>query len=184
MYHGYLNLKTCEKTFCTERSLSTVFSAIINFSILGVLCRLNRQLALQTTLKEVIFPSLDRSCAKEGKNLVSNKRLSDIQEVDIANVDQAKIKAKNRIEILGMDNLLKVGSLRENNYILPDRGNEYNEDNENNNNEDDEDNSNDSNHDNPDDEFMKTLDYIYRKHTWVHQLKLKMMLIPHSAKVY
>ena len=98
-----LGSQTCEKTFRTVRSMSTAFSSTINFSILGLLHRLHRiniQLTLQATLKEIVFPSLDWHCAKEGKNLVSNKPLSAIRDADIANaIDHAKTKARNTLEI-------------------------------------------------------------------------------------
>ena len=149
-----LGSQTCEKTFHIVRSMSTVFSSVINFSILGLLHRLHRiniQLTLQVTLKEVVFPSLDQHCAKEGKNLESNKPLSAIRDADIANaIDHAKTKARNTIEILGMEKLMKVGSLWEKDYILPDMSsydNEYNDD-------DDVEDSNDD-HDIPDDESLK-----------------------------
>ena len=144
------------------RSRSTVFSSVINFSIFGLLCRLHRiniQLTLQATLKEVVFPSLDQHCAKERKNHTSNKPLSAIRDADIANaIDHAKTKARNTLEMLGMEKLLKVGSLWEKDYILPDMSGYDNGDNDD---DDDDDNDNDDvedsndDHDIPDDESLK-----------------------------
>ena len=59
-----LGSQICEKTFRTVRSMSTVFSTVLNFSILGLLRRLHRiniQLGLQASLEDVVkFPSFDR----------------------------------------------------------------------------------------------------------------------------
>ena len=37
-----LGSQSCEKMFCSARSMSTVFSTMINFGMLGLLCRLHR----------------------------------------------------------------------------------------------------------------------------------------------
>jgi len=71
--------------------------------------------------KDTVFPSLDRHCAKEGKNCESNKPLSTVKDDGIANaIDCAKTKARNTLEMLGMDTQLKVESLWEKDYILHD----------------------------------------------------------------
>ena len=114
-----LGSQTCEKTFRIVRSMSSTFSTVLNFSILGLLRRLHRlniQLTLQANSQGVIrFPSMEKHCSKEGKNKLSKSPLTEIKDEDIAEaVERAKNKARNTLEVLGMDKLLQIHSVWDN----------------------------------------------------------------------
>ena len=114
-----LGSQTCEKTFRIIRSMSSTFSTVLNFSILGLLRRLHRlniQLTLQANSQGVIrFPSMEKHCSKEGKNKLSKSPLTEIKDEDIAEaVERAKNKARNTLEVLGMDKLLQIHSVWDN----------------------------------------------------------------------
>ena len=69
--------------------MSTVFSTVLNFSILGLLWRLHRidiQLELQATLDGVVkFPGIDRRTTKATKCLIlGESSLASIKDADIA----------------------------------------------------------------------------------------------------
>jgi len=111
-----LGSQTCEKTFRTVRSMSSVFSTVLNFSILGLLRRLHCisiQLTLQADLQDTVkFPSVEKHRNKEGKNELFLSSLRDIGDDEISEaVDRAKAKARNTVQELGMDKLLKVHSV-------------------------------------------------------------------------
>ena len=81
-----LGLQTCEKTFRTVRSMSTVFSTVLNFSILGLLRRLHR-IDIQLELQEgvVKFPGIERHTAETSKCPVSSESsLANVKNADIA----------------------------------------------------------------------------------------------------
>ena len=77
-----LGLQICEKTFSTVRNMSTVFSTVLKFSILGILRRLHRlniQLTLQSSSQDLImFPNVEKHRNKEGKNKLPTEVLSTI----------------------------------------------------------------------------------------------------------
>ena len=128
-----LGSQPCEKTFRTVRSMSTIFSTVLNFSILGLLWRLhwiNIQLELQATLEGVVkFPSIERRITEASKCPVSDKSpLASIKDADIASaIDQARSKAKRALEALEMDKLLKMHSFWDKEYTLPDASVDDNE---------------------------------------------------------
>ena len=67
------------RTFRTARSMSSTFSTVLNFSILGLLCHLHRlqiQSVLQAQSEEskIKFPRIDRHLAKEGTNANSDTK--------------------------------------------------------------------------------------------------------------
>ena len=143
-----LGSQTCERTFRTVRSMSTVFSSVLNFTLLGLLRRLHRlniQLSLQATSGDKIkFLNTDRHGAKEGKNLQSNKTPFNIQPKDITeSIETANKRAKKTLEMLGMDKLLKANSVWDKEFVLPemndadDGANEDNDDNDDNEDDDD-----------------------------------------------
>ena len=114
-----LGSQTCEKTFRTVRSMSSVFSTVLNFSILGMLRRLHRlniQLTLQSSSQDLIkFPNVERHRNKEGKNKLPAEVLSTITDDDISEaIQRAKTKARSTLEELGMDKLLKIHSIWDN----------------------------------------------------------------------
>ena len=62
---------SCEKTFRSTRSMSTVFSSVLNFSILGLLCRLhhlNIQATLQVDAEKsgIRFPCAEKYIERSG----------------------------------------------------------------------------------------------------------------------
>ena len=66
-----LGSQTCEETFRAARSMSNVFSTVINFGMLGLLRRLHRlhiQLAIQAeTKQEIVFFQSLKTCTKNGQ---------------------------------------------------------------------------------------------------------------------
>ena len=116
-----LGSQTCEKTFRNVRSMSSTFSTVLNFSILGHgmlrrLHRLNIQLQLQSNSQDLIkFPSVERHRNKAGKNKLVMEALSAIEDKHISEaIQRAKIKARSTLEALGMDKLLKIHSIWDN----------------------------------------------------------------------
>lgn len=114
-----LGSQTCERTFRTLRSMSSTFSTVLNFSILGMLRRLHRlniQLTLQSSSQGLIkFPNVERHRNKEGKNKLPKEALSTIKDEDITEaIQKAKTKARSTLEALGMDKLLKIHSIWDN----------------------------------------------------------------------
>lgn len=111
-----LGSQTCEKTFRIVRSMSSTFSTVLNFSVLGLLRRLhwlNIQLTLQANSEDVIrFPSKEKHHSNEGKNKLSKSSLTEIKDKDIAEaVQRAKDEARSTLETLGMDKLLRIHSV-------------------------------------------------------------------------
>ena len=99
--------------------MSSTFSTVLNFSVLGSLRRLhqlNIQLTLQANSQDVIrFPSMEKHCSKEGKNRPSKSSLTEINDEDIAEaVQRAKNKARITLGMLGMDKLLQIHSVWDN----------------------------------------------------------------------
>jgi len=110
-----LGSQICEKIFRTVRSMSSVFSTVFNFSILGLLRRLHRisiHLTLQADLQDTVrFPSVEKYRNKEGKNKPFLSSLSAISDDEVFKaVERAKKGARDMIQKLGMDKLLRVHS--------------------------------------------------------------------------
>ena len=58
---------------------------------------------------------MEKHCSKEGKNKLSKSPLTEIKDEDIAEaVERAKNKARNTLEVLGMDKLLQIHSVWDN----------------------------------------------------------------------
>ena len=86
-----LGSQTCEKTFWIVRSMSSTstFSAVLNFSVLGLLRRLHRlniQVTLQANSEDAI--SKEKHHSNEGKNKLSKSSLTEIKDKDIAEAVQ------------------------------------------------------------------------------------------------
>jgi len=123
------------------------FKAYTNYVPSFMLLSQSAQTCLFLRLR-ISTTSLNRHYTKEGKNLASNKPLSAIQDADItAAIDHAKAKARNTLELLGMEKLLKVGSLWERDYTLPDMSSYHNEDSNDDDNDDEDSNKNHGIHD-------------------------------------
>ena len=117
VHHGcfapwLLGSQTCEKTFRAVRSMSTMFSTVINFGMLGLLRRLHH-LHVQFTLQSetgagIIFPNILKHQVKEGKNLKMNYCLTELTNTKIlAAVAKTESDVKRAMEKLGMDKLLR-----------------------------------------------------------------------------
>ena len=109
-----LGSQSCEQMFRTVRSMSSTFSTVLNFSVLGLLRRLHRldiQLAIQANLSDTIkFPRLEKHSSKKGKKAHSKpSSLAEITDNVIAEaVQRGKEKAKSTLETLNMDKLLRT----------------------------------------------------------------------------
>ena len=105
--------------------MSSVFSTILNFSILGLLRRLH-QINIQHTLQVnsqglIRFPSMEKHCSKDGKNKLSESSSSDISDEEIAEaVQRAKTKARATLEALDMHKLSQVHSVWDNDNATED----------------------------------------------------------------
>ena len=106
-----LGSQPCEKVFRAARSMTSTFSTVINFGMLGLLRRLHRlhtQLTLESEAIGIKYPNLEAHKKKEGCNVPeqATKPLPTNEEVHEA-VMNAKKKAQKMIEDLGMAQLLK-----------------------------------------------------------------------------
>ena len=108
-----LGSQCCESTFRTARSMSSTFSTMINFGILGLLRRLYHlhiQLTLQAeTSEDIVFPRLTKHqrkyvCKRFSLSEVSNDKI-------LETVQKAQDSAKLMVEELGMDVLFKKHSM-------------------------------------------------------------------------
>ena len=105
-----LGSQTCEETFRAARSMSSVFSTVINFGMLGLLRRLHRlhiQLVIQAEMKEeIVFPRVLKHAQKLGKNKCNKYRLADATDDNIYKaIKIAQGRAKATVEELGMADL-------------------------------------------------------------------------------
>jgi len=106
----------CETTFRTARSMSSVYSAVINFGMLGLLRRLHR-VQIQHTVQaetqgEICFPRLLKHQHKVCKNEINDSicllNVSDKQILSA--VQRGHAKVRRMIEQLGMFNLFNKHS--------------------------------------------------------------------------
>ena len=72
-----LGYQTCEKAFRAARSMTSTFSTIINFGMLGLLRRLHRlqiqaNLQAEATQTGVVFPRADKHRSKDGQKTYIN----------------------------------------------------------------------------------------------------------------
>ena len=105
--------QTCKRTFRAARSMSSTFSTIINFGMLGLLRRLHR-LQIQFTLQSesnqslgIMFPRIQKHRVKEGNKAYVEHSLEKFKIFEA--VKKAKIKAMASLETLGMAELFYVG---------------------------------------------------------------------------
>ena len=106
-----LGSQSCEKVFRTARSMTSTFSTVINFSILGLLRRLHRmeiQLKLESEDKNgIIYPRVEEHRKKDGHSKQWEYNLTQITDKQINEaVEKGKTKAKTAIEELGMSDVL------------------------------------------------------------------------------
>ena len=101
--------QSCEKLFRTLRSMSSTFSTVVNFGMLGLLRRLHRlqiQFHLETSSHDtgIVYP-LSKTCKQNAKHKddPENEDLTDITDQDIlAVVWDAKNKVHAVVKELGM----------------------------------------------------------------------------------
>ena len=111
-----LGSQSCEKTFRSARSMSTVFSSVLNFSILGLLRRLHRlniQAVLQADAEKsgIRFPRAEKHLERSGMKSYVPPSVTSISNKEIGKaVENALSKAKETLSSLEMDQLLKKHS--------------------------------------------------------------------------
>ena len=103
--------QSCEKLFRTLRSMSSTFSTVVNFGMLGLLRRLHRlqiQFQLETSSHDtgIVYPQTKTSKRHvNGEEHPDDKDLTDTTDQDIlAVVWDAKIKVHDVVKQLGMWN--------------------------------------------------------------------------------
>ena len=111
-----LGSQCCEMTFRIARSMSSTFSTVINFGMLGLLRRLHRlhiQLTLQAECSEdIIFPRVIKHQQKVEKKYSQSCLLSEITNDKIFDaICKAQGRAKLVIEELGMADLFRKHSM-------------------------------------------------------------------------
>ena len=108
-----LGSQSCEKIFRAARSMSSTFSTVINFAMLGVLRRLHRlhiQLCLQTESQEtsIKYPRTEAHKSKDGHQKASRCNVHSVTNEQIVEaVMKGRKKAQEKIEALGMAELLQ-----------------------------------------------------------------------------
>ena len=110
-----LGSQCCEKLFRSARSMTSTFSTVINFSILGLLRRLHRLQTLHNLEGEseatgIKYPRVELHRKKDGKNKANRTKLrcDEVSNDDILKaVMEGKKEAQDTLEALGMRKLLK-----------------------------------------------------------------------------
>ena len=114
-----LGSQCCEKTFRAAQSMTSTFSTIINFSMLGLLRRLHR-LEIQIQLEseensEVVYPRTEQHRKKDGHMKQIQYDLTSITDNQIQEaVIKGKIRAKEAMEALGMKEILEKAKFFDN----------------------------------------------------------------------
>ena len=108
-----LGSQCCEKVFRAARSMSSVFSTIINFNMLGLLQRFHRlhiQTALESESNEttIKYPHVEGHKKNDGHSCTNIHGIHSLSLDDVEkSVEQACEKAKETVTELGMSELLK-----------------------------------------------------------------------------
>ena len=104
-----LGSQCCEKMFRLARSMTSTFSIMINFGMLGLLRRLHRlqiqsHLQAESCASGIIYPQLHKHKRKSGKNVRILHSLKEISNTPICEaVKIANDKAKEAVKKLGME---------------------------------------------------------------------------------
>ena len=115
-----LGSQSCERIFRAARSMSSTFSTVINFGMLGLLRRLHRmhiQLCLEAESEEtgIKYPRIEAHKNKDGHHKPQICSVSPLTNQDIVKaVQEAKEKAKTTIKSLGMAEVLQKNNYWEN----------------------------------------------------------------------
>ena len=113
-----LGSQSCERIFRTARSLSSTFSTIINFGMLGLLRRLH-QIHIQFCLKAesadtgITYSRVEKHKKKSGQHNSCDCSVQSIANEDFLDaIKRARERVKETIEALGMNTLLQETSAR------------------------------------------------------------------------
>ena len=112
-----LGSQSYEKAFQAARSMTSTFSTIINFGMLGLLRRLRRlqiQANLQAESNEtgIIFHRANRHQSKDGQSNYQRYSIEKITDECICEaVKRAQISAKASVETLGMLTVLQKSKI-------------------------------------------------------------------------
>ena len=115
-----LGTQSCEKIFRAARSMTSTFSTMINFGMLGLMRRLHClhiQLCFEAEADEnhICYPRNKIHQAKGGQNQSSKTSVSSVTDKEISDaVTRGKVKAQSLIKDLGMAELLIKGKCWEN----------------------------------------------------------------------
>lgn len=107
-----LGSQSCEKAFRAARSMSSIFSTVINFGMLGLLRRLHRmhvQFCLEAESQKtgIKYPRIEAHKAKDGHGKTTFQSVGSVTDKEIAKaVMDSKEEAKEMIKDLGMFELL------------------------------------------------------------------------------
>ena len=105
--------QSCEKIFRAARSMTTTFSTVINFSLLGLLRRLNRlhiQLSLEAVTEEtgIKYPRSQAHYVKDGLGMPSECFVKSVTNQQIGDaVMRGRERAQAMVQELGMADLLQ-----------------------------------------------------------------------------
>ena len=108
-----LGSQSCERIFRTARSLSSTFSTIINFGMLGLLRRLHRihiQFCLEAESPNtgITYPRVEKHKKKSGQHNSYDCSVQSIANEDILEaIKHARERAKKTMEALGIKSLLQ-----------------------------------------------------------------------------
>ena len=98
-----LGSQSCEKAFRAPRSMSSIFSTVINFGMLGLLRRLHIQFCLEAESQEtgIRYPRVEAHNTKDGHGNESLQCLEAVTEKKIAEtIMQSKEEAQDKIKNL------------------------------------------------------------------------------------
>ncbi len=118
-FYGY-SVQSCEKAFTAARSMTSIFSTVINFSMLGLLRRLHRmhvQFYLESESHEtgIRYPKVEAHKNKDGYGDDSVQSVENITKQQIAQaIKQSKEQAQENMKDLGMWELLHESKVWEN----------------------------------------------------------------------
>lgn len=115
-----LGSQSCEKAFRAARSMSSIFSTVINFGMLGLLRRLHRmniEFCLEAESQEtgIRYPSIEAHKTKDGHGNESVQCVEDVTEEKLAEtIMKSKEEAQEKIKELGMKEVLDKNKCWEN----------------------------------------------------------------------